>query len=212
MRSCGVVLARSFFAAPRRIAGETIKISLVERSPHPARSRRCRLLSTLPLQATTFTHLLGLAARPEADSLSRSSAREGAWNCGWESLGTNVWQKGGLFVRAACRAWRQGGQRQAAGWQPRRRDADHAVFAQSQGDGQRDDVDGRERTCAQVAGRHVLAIQDTSALRVDEKGVGLSFHPVIAVDANAGTVLGLVDNFFLTRQGGERASRKQRDV
>jgi hypothetical protein len=33
------------------------------------------------------------------------------------------------------------------------------------------------RTCAQVAGRHVLAIQDTSALRVDEKGVGLSFHP-----------------------------------
>ena len=68
----------------------------------------------------------------------------------------------------------------------------------------------RARTCAQVAGRHVLAIQDTSALRVDEKGVGLSFHPVIAVDANAGTVLGLVDNFFLTRQGGERDKRKQR--
>jgi len=35
----------------------------------------------------------------------------------------------------------------------------------------------------------VLAIQDTSALRVDEKGVGLSFHPMIAVDANAGTTL-----------------------
>src|SRR6478752_7831538 len=50
------------------------------------------------------------------------------------------------------------------------------------------------RTCTQVAGRHVLAIQDTSALRVDEKGLGLSFHPVIAVDANHGTVLGLVDN------------------
>lgn len=64
------------------------------------------------------------------------------------------------------------------------------------------------RTCAQVAGRHVLAIQDTSALRVDEKGVGLSFHPVIAVDANAGSVLGLVDNFLLMRQGGERASRR----
>ena len=45
---------------------------------------------------------------------------------------------------------------------------------------------------------------------MDEKGVGLSFHPVIAVDANAGTVLGLVDNFFLTRQGGERDKRKQR--
>ena len=67
------------------------------------------------------------------------------------------------------------------------------------------------RTCAQVAGRHVLAIQDTSALRVDEKGVGLSFHTVLAVDANAGTVLGLVDNLLLTRRGGERATRKQRD-
>ncbi len=36
----------------------------------------------------------------------------------------------------------------------------------------------RARACAQVAGRHVLAIQDTSALRVDEKGLGLSFDPV----------------------------------
>jgi hypothetical protein len=67
------------------------------------------------------------------------------------------------------------------------------------------------RTCAQVAGRHVLAVQDTSALRVDENGVGLSFHAVLAVDANDGTVLGLVDNLFLTRRGGARASRKQRD-
>ena len=67
------------------------------------------------------------------------------------------------------------------------------------------------RTRAQAAGRHVLAIQDTSALRVDDKGVGLSFHPVVAVDADAGTVLGLIDNFFLMRQGGERASRKERD-
>jgi hypothetical protein len=68
----------------------------------------------------------------------------------------------------------------------------------------------RARTCSQVGGRHVLAIQDTSALRVDEKGVGLSFHPVIAVDANTGATLGLVDNLFLTRQGGEREQRKQR--
>jgi Transposase DDE domain len=68
----------------------------------------------------------------------------------------------------------------------------------------------RARVCAQVAGRHVLAIQDTSALRVDEKGLGLSFHPVIAVDANAGTVLGLVDNFFLNRPGSERGNHKQR--
>ncbi len=68
----------------------------------------------------------------------------------------------------------------------------------------------RTRTCPQVAGRHVLAIQDTSALRVDEKGLGLSFHPVIAVDVSEGTALGLVDAFFLTRQGGERGRRKQK--
>jgi hypothetical protein len=69
----------------------------------------------------------------------------------------------------------------------------------------------RERTLAQVGGRHVLAIQDTSSLRVDEKGVGLSFHPVIAVDAVEGTVLGLIDNFFLNREGGVKATRNQRD-
>ncbi|HYA79548.1 MAG TPA: IS4 family transposase [Methylocystis sp.] len=68
----------------------------------------------------------------------------------------------------------------------------------------------RARACAQVAGRHVLAIQDTSALRVDEKGLGLSFHPVIAVDANTETMLGLLDTFFLNRQGGERGRHKQR--
>ena len=62
----------------------------------------------------------------------------------------------------------------------------------------------RERTCARVGGRHVLAIQDSSALRVDEKGVGLSFHPVLAVDANEGSFLGLIDKFFLMRTGGER--------
>jgi hypothetical protein len=67
------------------------------------------------------------------------------------------------------------------------------------------------RTCAQVRGRHVLAIQDTTAIRVDEKGIGLSAHPLIAVDANEGTVLGLVDVCFLKRQGGERDKRKQRD-
>lgn len=68
----------------------------------------------------------------------------------------------------------------------------------------------RARTCARVAGRRVLAIQDTSALRVDEKGAGLSFHPVIAVDAGDGTALGLVEAFFLTRRGGESGKRKQK--
>lgn len=68
----------------------------------------------------------------------------------------------------------------------------------------------RGRTCAQVAGRHVLAIQDTSSLRVDENGIGLSFHPVLAVDADTSDMLGLVGNFFLARKGGESAQRKQR--
>ncbi|MGH6842237.1 MAG: hypothetical protein ACREDV_09145 [Methylocella sp.] len=41
--------------------------------------------------------------------------------------------------------------------------------------------------------------------------MGPSFHPGIAVDANEETVPGLVDNFLLARQGGERDTRKQRD-
>ena len=67
------------------------------------------------------------------------------------------------------------------------------------------------RTCALVHGRHVLAIQDTTAIRVNEEGRGLSIHPVIAVDANEGSLLGLVEAFVLQRQGGERAKRKERD-
>jgi len=68
----------------------------------------------------------------------------------------------------------------------------------------------RARTCSRAPGRHVLAIQDTSALRVDEKGVGLSFHPVSAADAGEGTVLGLIDTIFLSRRGEERGKPKAR--
>ena len=56
----------------------------------------------------------------------------------------------------------------------------------------------------------MLAIQDTTSVRVDEKGIGLSVHPLIAVEATSGFVLGLVDAFFLDRRGGERAIRKER--
>ena len=66
------------------------------------------------------------------------------------------------------------------------------------------------RTCRHVRGRHVLAIQDTTSVRVDEKGIGLSVHPLIAVDASSGFVLGLVDAFFLDRRGGEKEARKER--
>jgi hypothetical protein len=70
----------------------------------------------------------------------------------------------------------------------------------------------KARTCGKAAGRHVLAIQDTTALRVDEKGIGLSLHPVIAVDADDGAMLGLIDNAFLERKGGGRACRRQRSI
>jgi hypothetical protein len=67
-----------------------------------------------------------------------------------------------------------------------------------------------QRTCGQVAGRHVLAIQDTTSVRIDENGFGLSVHPLIAADAASGSVLGLVDAFFLDRREA-RASHKERD-
>jgi hypothetical protein len=69
----------------------------------------------------------------------------------------------------------------------------------------------KARTWTQVKGRHVLAIQDTTVLRADEKGTGLYLHPVLAVDAGDGSILGLAGNSFLARQGGKRAVRKQRD-
>jgi len=73
------------------------------------------------------------------------------------------------------------GQCQAARRQPRRRDADRAVSAQSQSSGRRGDDRGaggnlRPGPLAAMCWR----LQDTSSLRVDEKGQGLSFHPVIA--------------------------------
>ena len=70
----------------------------------------------------------------------------------------------------------------------------------------------KTQVCAQAKGRHVLAIQDTTALRVDEKGLGLSLHPVVAVDADDGAMLGLIDNAFLARKGGARSSRRRRSI
>ena len=64
------------------------------------------------------------------------------------------------------------------------------------------------RTCAQVQGRHVLAIQDTTTVRADETGRSIALHPVIAVDGDDGALLGLVDACLLGRRGGEAAKRK----
>ena len=59
-----------------------------------------------------------------------------------------------------------------------------------------------ERTLARVAGRHVLAIQDTTTARVGPDSRGAALHPTIAVDAVDGSLLGLVHAEFLALAGG----------
>ena len=62
----------------------------------------------------------------------------------------------------------------------------------------------RARTAGLVKGRHILAIQDTTTLRDDGKQHSLNLHPMIAVDARDGGLLGLVDAVFLSRAGGKK--------
>jgi len=64
-----------------------------------------------------------------------------------------------------------------------------------------------ERTAGRCAGRHVLAIQDTTVLR-SQGGGGDYLHAVLAVDAQDGAILGLIDGRFLERAGGRRAARR----
>lgn len=64
-----------------------------------------------------------------------------------------------------------------------------------------------ERTLTRVAGRHVLAIQDTTMVRSMAAGLGVALHPVIAVDAMTGTLLGLLGAQFFVREGGKRDKR-----
>ncbi|WP_158923734.1 IS4 family transposase [Acidisphaera sp. S103] len=59
-------------------------------------------------------------------------------------------------------------------------------------------------TLTLVAGRHILAIQDTTSLRDDGKQKGHYLHPTIAVDADAGTLLGVVSASFLLRTGKKK--------
>jgi hypothetical protein len=62
------------------------------------------------------------------------------------------------------------------------------------------------RTAERCKGRHVLAIQDTTVVRSGGGG-GLYLHPVIAVDADEGAILGLVHASFQSRQSGRRQAR-----
>lgn len=66
------------------------------------------------------------------------------------------------------------------------------------------------RTARLAVGRHVLAIQDTTTLRDDGGRVSLNQHVMIAVDAEDGAVLGLVDAVCLSRSGGKKATRSKR--
>jgi hypothetical protein len=82
-----------------------------------------------------------------------------------------------------------------------------------------------ERTAAQAAGRDVVVIQDTSELalggrRAKANGYGpvgkggglrgLLLHAVLAVDAETGGVIGLVDADVRNREGGKVRSRRTR--
>jgi hypothetical protein len=59
----------------------------------------------------------------------------------------------------------------------------------------------RARLLPRVAGRHVLAIQDTTSLRDDGKRKGVYLHPTIAVDEADGALLGLLSADVLVRDG-----------
>lgn len=67
------------------------------------------------------------------------------------------------------------------------------------------------RTRSRVEGRHVLAIQDTTTVRTQDQGRCIALHPLIAVDADESSLLGLIDANFFVRKGGKRDQRKLRN-
>src|SRR5258707_2825785 len=83
-----------------------------------------------------------------------------------------------------------------------------------------------ESTVAAVAGRHVLAIQDTSEVHFNptpqrRRGLGeigkgnnhgVLLHPMLAVDADNGTCLGLLSGEVRTREGRRTVSHDLREL
>jgi DDE family transposase len=63
-----------------------------------------------------------------------------------------------------------------------------------------------------VAGRHVLAIQDSTSLRDDGDKQSLYLHPTIAVDAAAGALLGLLTAAVLERDGRPKEHCNKRSL
>lgn len=72
-------------------------------------------------------------------------------------------------------------------------------------------AEAAERTAERCAGRHVVAIQDTTVLRSGGGG-GSYLHAVLALDAQDDAVLGLIDGQFLERGSGRRAGRRQAGI
>ncbi len=70
----------------------------------------------------------------------------------------------------------------------------------------------RARAASRVAGRHSVAIQDTTSLRDDGSGHSIQAHPTIAVDGESGALLGLVRADMLVRECGPEARRKARAI
>ncbi len=66
------------------------------------------------------------------------------------------------------------------------------------------------RTAAAAAGRHLVAIQDTTSLRDGGDGRSLCLHATIVADARDGALLGVADARVLARTGGAAALRKAR--
>ena len=119
-------------------------------------------------------------------------------------------EKGGPSCMGALLRMAAAGQRQAAGGRSRRRDADHAVSAQSQSAAQRDDVGG--------AGTHLRPGRRPPCARhsghVGSAGGRERRWPVVSSGhcggRHAGTVLGLVDNSFSSARAANAASAGKR--
>ena len=83
-----------------------------------------------------------------------------------------------------------------------------------------------EGTVAAAEGRHILAIQDTSEInfnhgqtpawawgdRQGKNGPGVLLHPMLAVDAENGSCLGLLSGQVWTRKGRRTVSHDLRDL
>ncbi len=65
-------------------------------------------------------------------------------------------------------------------------------------------------TVSRVDGMHILAIQDTTSFRGDGSGNSINGHVTIAVEAEQGALLGLVDTQLIERSGGGKKPSQNR--